>query len=216
MAVNRSTLQYRPRPDHDAALREQLRDLAHKKRRRGSVKAYVYLRQKGEKASRNRGHRVWKQEKLQVTRRSGKKRKRPDNEGLLPLEAAYPGHVWSYDFLFDATSTRTRRKMLTVGDDFTRQCLAIAVATWLPWAKVMRVLRPLFAGHGAPKYLRSDHGAEFIAHALQAWLACEHTQTDYMDLGSPWQNGFRESFHGHFTDESSMALCSPLWPRPGC
>jgi len=199
--VNRSTLQYRPRPDHNAALREQVRDFAQKKRRRGSVKAYGYLRQKAEKASRNRVHRVWKQEKLQVRRRSGKKRKRPDNEGSLPLEAAYPGHVWSYDFISDATSTGTRRKMLTLGDDFTRECLAIAVATSLPWAKVMRVLGRLFAEHGAPKYLRSDNGPEFIAHALRAWLASEHTQTYYIDPGRPWQNGFRESFHGRFRDE---------------
>ena len=199
--LNRSTLQYTPRPDHNAALREQLRDFAQKKRRRGSVKAYVYLRKKGEKASRNRVHRVWKQEKLQVKRSSGKKRKRLDNQGTLPLEPAYPGHVWSYDFIFDATSTGTKLKMLTIGDDFTRECLAIEVATSLPSARVIGVLERLFAEHGAPKYLRSDNGPEFIAQALRAWLASEHTQTYYIDPGSPWQNGFRESFHGRFRDE---------------
>lgn len=201
LEVNRSTFQYRPRPDHNADLREQLRDFAQKKRRRGAVKAYVYLRQKGVPVSRNRVHRLWKQEKLQVKKRSGKKHKRPDKEGSVPLEAAYPGHVWSYDFLFDATSKGTTLKMLTVGDDFTRECLAIEVATSLPSAAVIRVLRRLFADHGAPMFLRSDNGPEFIAHALKAWLASEHTQTYYIDPGRPWQNGFRESFHGRFRDE---------------
>ena len=201
MDVNRSTLQYRPRPDHNADLREQLHAFSHKKRRRGAVKAYVYLRQKGETASRNRVHRVWKQENLQVKKRPGKKRKPPGNAATVPLESAHPGHVWSYDFIFDATSTGTKLKMLTVGDDFTRECLAITVATSLPSAKVIQVLERLFAAHGAPKYLRSDNGPEFIAHALRAWLAWAHTQTYYIDPGSPWQNGFRESFHARLRDE---------------
>ena len=91
--------------------------------------------------------------------------------------------------------------MLTVGDDFTRECLAIEVATSLPWAKVIVVLAGLFAQHGAPQYLRSDNGPEFIATALQSWLASQQTKTDYIAPGHPWQNGFRESFHGRFRDE---------------
>ena len=115
--------------------------------------------------------------------------------------ALYPNHVWSYDFIFDAVQGGAKLKMLTIGDDFTRECHAIEVATSLPSPKVVAVLARLFAQHGAPTYLRSDNGPEFIALALQAWLAEQHTQTHYIEKGSPWQNGFRESFHSRFRDE---------------
>lgn len=91
--------------------------------------------------------------------------------------------------------------MLTIGDDFTRECLAIEVATALPSQKVIAGLTRLITLHGAPTYLRSDNGPEFIAEALKVWLATQQTQTAYIEKGSPWQNGFRESFHGRFRDE---------------
>jgi putative transposase len=198
---NRATFRYQPRPDKNAALREQLHTFANTKRRRGSVKAWNWLRRQGHNVGRNRIHRLWKQERLQVKKRSGKKKKPPDKRGSVPLVAAHPGHVWSYDFLFDATHKGTRLKMLTIGDDFTRECLAIEVATSLPSTKVIAVLARLVAAHGAPQYLRSDNGPEFIAHAVKAWLAGKQTKTHYIDPGCPWQNGFRESFHGRFRDE---------------
>jgi putative transposase len=201
MEWNRSTFQYQSRPDQNVELREQLRAFAQSKPRRGSVKAHDFLRREGVRASRNRVHRLWKAERLQVRKRSGKKRRRLDKRGSLPLVATHPGHVWSYDFIFDATERGTRLKMLTVGDDFTRECLAIEVATSLPSAKVLSVLARLFTAHGAPEYLRSDNGPEFIAHPLKAWLAGRQARTYYIDPGSPWQNGFRESFHGRFRDE---------------
>lgn len=201
VALNRSTMQYKPRPDHNAELRQQLGDFAQKKRRRGYVKAYVYLRQKGVQASLNRIHRLWKQERLQVKKRSGKKGKTPHLPGVLPLVALYPRHVWSYDFIFDAARSGTKLKMLTIGDDFTRECLAIELATSLPSSKVVTVLARLFAQEGAPPFLRSDNGPEFIAHALKAWLSKHKAETFYIEPGCPWQNGFRESFHGRFRDE---------------
>jgi len=201
LKLNRSTFQYRTRPDKNADLRKHLREFAQRKRRRGSVKAWDFLRRRRIKVSRNRIHRLWKQEHLQVRKRSGKKRKPPGKPGSLPWEARRPGEVWSYDFLFDSTQSGTRLKMLTIGDDFTRECLAIEVATALPSGKVIAVLGRLFAEHGAPQYLKSDNGPEFIAHALQAWLAAHKARTLYIAPGSPWQNGFLESFHGRFRDE---------------
>lgn len=200
-------MQYQPRPDKNVALREQLRAFSEKKRRRGSVKAWVYLRRQGSQASRNRVHRLWKQERLQVKKRSGKKKKPKDKQDTLPLVALHPGHVWSYDFRFDATKKGTRLKILTVGDDFTRECLAIVVATSLPSAKVIAVLWHLFAQHGAPQFLRSDNGPEFIANALKAWLWEHKTRTYSIAPGCPWQNGFRESFHGRFRDEFLAETC---------
>jgi len=200
MEWNRSTFQYQARPDQNVELREQLRAFALRKPRRGSVKAHDFLRRQGMRVSRNRVHRLWKAERLQVRKRSGKKRMRPEKRGSLPLVATHPGHVWSYDFIFDATAGGTRLKMLTVGDDFTRECLAIEVATSLPSSKVLLALARLFTSHGAPEYLRSDNGPEFIAHTLKAWMAGRQAQTFYIDPGSPWQNGSRESAPGRFRD----------------
>ncbi len=198
---NRSTFQYRPRPDQNAELRQQLQAYSQQKRRRGYRKAYDRMRRNGLRVSKNRVHRVWKQERLQVRKRSGKKRKPPEKGGGLPLVALYPGHVWSYDFLFDATYHGTPLKILTVGDDFTRECLAIAVATSMPSAKVIGVLADLMGKQAAPVFVRSDNGPEFIAHTVKAWLAGKRVKTHYIDPGSPWQNGFRESFHGRMRDE---------------
>ena len=178
-----------------------MRAFAAIKRRRGAVKAQDYLRRKGIKGSKNRVHRVWKQEGLQVPKRSGKKQKPPGSMQTSALVARHPGHVWSYDFLFDATERGTALKILTVGDDFTRECVAIEVATALGSAGVITVLSRLFAAQGAPQYLRSDNGPEFIARALQDWLAAHKAKTHYIAPGSPWQNGFRESFHGRLRDE---------------
>ena len=197
---NRSTFQYQPRPDKNASLRERLRFFSEWRSRRGSKKAWDWLRRQGIKASPNRVHRVWKQERLQVKKRSGKKRASLKRSAL-PLVARFHKHVWSVDFIFDATAGGTKLKILTVGDDFTRECLAIEVATSLPSAKVIAVLSRLVAEHGPPRFLRMDNGPEFIAHALKAWLSSQGAKTHYIDPGSPWQNGFRESFHGRFRDE---------------
>ena len=132
LAWNRSTLQYQPRPDPNAVLREELRAFSESKRRRGSRKAHNFLKRKGIAVSRNRVHRLWKQEHLQVKKRTGKKRKPLDKQGSLPLVALHPGHVWSYDFIFDATAGGSKLKILTIGDDFTHECLAIEVGTGYP------------------------------------------------------------------------------------
>ncbi|HZO89066.1 MAG TPA: DDE-type integrase/transposase/recombinase [Chthonomonadaceae bacterium] len=98
-----------------------------------------------------------------------RKKRKPPGQATPVLSAHHPGQVWSLDFVFDATANGTRLKRLTVGDDFTRECLAIEVATSLPSAKVIAVLSRLVAAHGAPTYLKSDNGPEFIAEALKLW-----------------------------------------------
>lgn len=201
MAWNRSTFQYQPRPDSNQQLAHHLEQFHASKPRRGARKAHDYLRRRGIAASVNRVHRVWKREGLQVTKRTRKKCKAPDKKGALPLLALYPGHVWSYDFLLDATVRGTTLKLLSIGDDFTRECLAIEVGTTMRSDTVIAVLSRLIREHGAPVYLRSDNGPEFIAHAVRAFLAGQRTRTYYIDPGSPWQNGFRESFHGRLRDE---------------
>jgi putative transposase len=201
LRLNRSTYQYHAREDRNHTLKEQLRAFCQKRRRRGYRKAHNHLHRKGIRASLNRVHRLWTELGLQVPKRAGKKRKPPGPSSELPLRAEYPNHVWSYDFLFDATAKGTRLKMLTVGDDHTRECLAIEVATSITASGVVATLARLFEQHGAPRFLRSDNGPEFIAHALRAWMLRQSAQTFYIAPGSPWQNGFRESFHARFRDE---------------
>jgi putative transposase len=199
--VNRSTVRYTPRPDRNASLLQSLTEYAQKRRRRGYRKAWNALCRRGQKVSLNRVHRLWKRAKLQVKKRTGRKRKPPGDTKADILYPTFPGQVWSVDFVFDALQSGTKLKMLTVGDDFTRECLAIEVATSFPAAKVIGVVNRLVQQHGAPQYLKSDNGSEFIAHTLQAFLAGRGAKSHFIAPGSPWQNGFRESFHGRFRDE---------------
>src|SRR5262249_39282595 len=153
---------------------------------RGYRKAWNALRRQGHKLSKNRVHRLWKRAHLQVRRRSGKKRKLPADKKAALLSAVRPGQVWSVDFVFDALVSSTKLKMLTIGDGFTRECLAIEVGTSFVADGVMRVLDRLVAQHGAPEFLKSDNGSEFIAHTLQAWLAGVGTKSHFIAPGSPW------------------------------
>jgi putative transposase len=117
------------------------------------------------------------------------------------LQAAYPGHIWAYDFVEDALADGTVLRVLTVMDEFTREGLALDVALTTSAERVIAVLAVLVAQHGAPAYLRSDNGAEFVATAVQGWLAQAGVQTLYIDPGKPWQNGKEERFNGTVRDE---------------
>ncbi len=207
----RATLQYRPRPDRNASLREQLRSFAQKRSRWGFRKAWDALRRAGLVVNRKRVQRLWRQEHLQVPpRKKGPRYRKPKKppDGYVPrLEALRPNHVWSLDFLEDATEGGGKLRFLTIGDNFTRECLAIEVATSFAATRVVQTLERLLQEHGPPEFIRSDNGPEFIAEALRSWLS---EQVDaaggvprlaYIEPGSPWQNGFRESFHGRFRDE---------------
>jgi putative transposase len=127
LGMHRSTLHYQSRLDRNEEMREQLRKFAGKRRRWGYRRAWDHLRRMGKRVNIKRVHRLWKQERLQLPRRTRSKRKSKDKRAtvpLVPLVALRPNQVWSYDFLFDATTNGTKLKMLTVGDDFTRECLA--------------------------------------------------------------------------------------------
>ncbi len=128
-------------------------------------------------------------------------RRRRRGSGTLPLQARYPGHVWTYDFVHDACMNGQKLKLLTVVDEFTREALAIEVSTTLASGHVKAVLSRLFRAHGAPQFLRSDTGPEFLAKLLRTWLAEQGIGTLYIEPGCPWQNGKGESFNGRFRDE---------------
>jgi putative transposase len=144
-----------------------------------------------------RVYRLWKREGLGLKRRVRRRR----GTATMPLQATYRGHVWTYDFVHDSCMNGRKLKLLTVVDEFTREALAIEVATTLPSRHVKVVLSRLFQQHGAPHFLRSDNGPAFLAKLLRTWLTEQGTRTMYIELGCPWQNGKGESFNGRFRDE---------------
>jgi transposase InsO family protein len=197
--VHRASVQYQACPNTDALLVAQMQQVAQKHPRWGSRKVYQTLR-RHQTLNHKRLHRLWKQTGLQVKARRRRKYKPPATTPRR-VEAQRPGQVWSLDFVFDATEGGTKLKMLTVGDDFTRQCLLIAVGTSFSARRLQQELARLVQGYGLPEALRMDNGPEMTAQEVQTWLSAQGIVAAYIQKGSPWQNGFRESFHSRLRDE---------------
>ena len=119
----------------------------------------------------------------------------------LPTQATHRNHVWTWDFIFDRTDKGSKLKMLTMLDEFTRQCVAIRVERQIRSEQVLATLWQAMTTYGIPAHIRSDNGTEFIAQKIQAWLSKSQIKTLYIEPGSPWQNGYIESFHSRFRDE---------------
>ena len=197
--LSRSCWRYQAQPRDDEAVIERLRGIAQANKRYGYRRAAVLLRRE-RPINRKRVQRLWQLAGLQVPLRR-RVRRRAAEPKRAPLQAEYPNHVWTYDFMEDATADGRKLRLLTVVDEFTRECLAIDVARNFPSAAVITVLARLFATRGRPAFMRSDNGSEFIAHALCAWLYAQAIDTHHIDPASPWQNPYGESFNGHFRDE---------------
>lgn len=199
----RSTQRYCPRLlDKDKLLVKQIKSLAQRHRRYGYRRITALLRADGWAVNRKRVYRIWRQEGLKVPKKQ-RKRKRlgcSDNS-CVRKRAEYINHIWSYDFLKDQTEDGRPLKMLPVLDEYTRESLAIDVERSITAKDVIGVLGYLFAIRGAPAYIRSDNGPEFIAEAIKGWLVDSGVGTLYIEPGSPWENGYMESFIGHFEDE---------------
>jgi putative transposase len=201
VAANRATVQYQARPRANDGLVGRLAILAQRHPRYGYRRVWALLRREGWMVNRKRVHRLWRTAQLQVPKRQRQHRRQAGVSASTPTQATHPGQVWTYDFVHDACLNGTKLKLLPVVDEFTRECLAIEVATGLPAERVIGVLNRLFVTHGPPQFLRSDNGPEFVAQAIQGWLALQHATTLYIDPGCPWQNGFAESFNGTLRDE---------------
>lgn len=199
VGISRSSFRYQAHPRPDQPLQDRLRAISQKRRRFGYRRAAEIVRREGIVANHKRIYRLWRQEGLCLPRR--RRRKRGYRADPIPCTAAHPGHVWTYDFIHDACSNGRKLKILTVEDEFTRECLALVPETSLRSNKVIAVLERLFAAHGPPQFIRSDNGPEFIARLVQRRLVQQHTQTVYIEPGKPWQNGFVESLHGKLRDE---------------
>lgn len=149
-----------------------------------------------------RVERIWRREGLKVPHKQPKKGRLWLSDGsCIRLRAERPNHVWSYDFVEDRTHDGRRHRMLNVIDEFTHECLAIRVSRKLKAVDVIDVLSDLFILRGVPGHIRSDNGAEFIAKAVQEWIAAVGAKTAYIAPGSPWENGFIESFNARLRDE---------------
>lgn len=197
VALHRSTFHYAAHPKDDTALVTQIQALAAQYPRYGYRRIHVLLRRR-QRVNQKRVRRLWRLAQLQVRRtvQPRVRRERPRQ-----LAAAYPGHIWAYDFLDDALADGRTIHLLTVMDEFTREGLALDVWPTTSADQVLVVLRALIAQHGAPGHVRSDNGPEFVAQAVQDWLATCHVQTLYIEPGKPWQNGKEERFNGTVRDE---------------
>ena len=176
-----------------------MRELAGQYPRYGYRRIRIFLTRLGHAMSTDRAHRLWRQAALQVPRR--RPRRRVATGRPRPVPATGANHVWAYDFVFDTCANGQILKMLTVIDEWTRECLAIDVAGGIRSGRVIEVLAQLVSVHGIPRYLRSDNGPEFVACAILRWLAASEIETAFIDPGKPWQNGADESFNGKLRDE---------------
>jgi putative transposase len=167
--------------------------------RAGYRKIHWLLINEGQCISRERVRLLRRREGLQVIKKQQKRRILPQSTQRV-REAEYPHHVWSYDFVFDQTIDNRRLKCLTVLDEFSRVALNVEVRRSFTSNDVIRTLEALFRRWGKPACIRSDNGPEFIATPVRTWLAQRHVDCHYIEPGSPWQNGYNESFNGVLRD----------------
>ena len=160
------------------------------------------LRQEGWHVNFKRIHRLWKQEGLKVPVKKAKKRRFGNSEGgIIRRVAERPNHVWSIDFIFDRTENGRSLKIVSLIDEFTRECIALEVGRKFIGDDLVELLSDLFVIRGVPSFIRSDNGPEFISKSVRSFLDFIEVRTSYIDPGSPWQNGFVESFHSRLRVE---------------
>jgi putative transposase len=200
---SRSTQRYEPKvKDDEGALIADIIRLASKYGRYGYRRITVLLRREGWRVNKKRVERIWRQEGLKVPKKQPKRGRLWLNDGsCVRLRPEYKNHVWSYDFVADRTDSGRPLKMLTVIDEYSRECLAIRVERRITSNDVLHILADLFLQYGLPDYIRSDNGPEFTAKMIRKWLEDLGVHTLFIEPGSPWENGFIESFNGKLRDE---------------
>lgn len=200
LQVARSAMQYQSRvATKDQAVSKRMSELAAQYPRYGYRRIRIFLGRDGHHMSSDRAYRLWRRTGLQIPRR--KPRRRAAASRPRPLPATAGNHVWAYDFVFDACANNQQLKCLTIVDEWTRESLAIDVAGSIRSDRVIEVLARLVSVHGAPRYMRSDNGPEFVSAAVLRWLTAENIETAHIAPGKPWQNGTDGSFNGKFRDE---------------
>jgi transposase InsO family protein len=199
----RSTQRYqRVVVDDEARLTQEIVRLASKFGRYGYRRVTGLLRNDGWAVNHKRVERIWRAEGLKVPQKQPKRGRLWLNDGsCIRLRAEYPRHVWSYDFVADRTHDGRAFRTLNIIDEFTRECLAIRVERSLKTEDVQACLTELFCTRGVPVHLRSDNGSEFSNQQMRTWLNELGAKTLFIEPGSPWENGYIESFNGKLRDE---------------
>ena len=203
LGQHRSTQRKKPqsRPDEEALTTDIIR-LASRYGRYGYRRITAMLRSEGWTANAKRVERIWRREGLKVPQKQPKRGRLWLNDGsCVPLRPEHPNHVWSYDFVEGRTHNGRKFRMLNIIDEFTRECLAIRIDRKLNSTDVIDVLSDLFILRGVPGHVRSDNGPEFIAKAVREWIAAVGAKTAFIEPGSPWENGYCESFNSKLRDE---------------
>jgi len=186
----------------DAPLTKQIVALANRYGRYGYRRITALLRREGWQVNHKRVERIWRREGLKVPLRQPKRGRLWLNDGsCVRLRPEYAKHVWSYDFMRECTHNGRPFRILNVIDEYTRECLATRVARQLTVGDVQECLTELFCKHGVPAHLRSDNGPEFTAKEIRKWLNELGASTLFIEPGSPWENGYVESFNGKMRDE---------------
>ncbi len=189
-------------PDKDKALTTEIKKFAKKYKRYGYRMITAKLRQAGWNVNHKRVQRIWQKEGLQVPyRRKFKKAQGSSENSCAVKKSEYRNHVWTYDFMSDQTEDSKSFKLLTVLDEFTRESPAIELGRSIRAKDVISVLEYLFMVRGMPKFIRSDNGPEFVAAAIRKWLRQKQIGTLHIAPGSPWENGYIESFNGKLRDD---------------
>ncbi len=199
----RSTQWRKPRvTDDEKALTTAIIDLASAYGRYGYRRITALLKTQGWHVNHKRVFRIWRREGLKVPAKQPKRKRLWLNDGsCVRLRPERPNHVWAYDFVMGRTHDGKAFRMLTVIDEYTRECLAIYVQRRLKALDVLECISDLMLVRGVPDHIRSDNGAEFTAHLIKDWLKKIGVKTLYIEPGSPWENGYNESFNGKLRDE---------------
>lgn len=203
LGVPRSTIRHVTRTSSfTKRLLARILDLVRQFPRFGYRRIWRLLKREGWKINVKRVHRLWRREGLRVPRKAKKRRRVGHSKnGCSQFRAERRNHVWSLDFAWDVTEGGTVLKFLVVIDEFTRECHATLVARSIRSTDVQDLLDKLFMRHGTPEHIRCDNGSEFIAHDLGVWLAGRSVAPLFIAPGSPWENGYGESFISKFRDE---------------
>jgi len=199
----RSTQRRTPHvPDDEPALVGRMVALATEYGRYGYRRITAMLRDEGWHVNHKRIERLWRREGLRVPSKQPKRGRLWLNDGsCIRLRPMHRDHVWAYDIVHDRTHDGRPLRMLTLVDEYTRECLAIDVARRLTSEDVLERLTDLFIHRGVPDHIRSDNGGEFTAAAVRTWLTRMDVRTLFIEPGSPWENGYVESFNGKLRDE---------------
>jgi putative transposase len=189
-------------PDDEEILRNRIVALASQYGRYGYRRVAAMLSWEGWRVNHKRVERIWRLEGLKVPPKQPKRGRLWLNDGsIVRLRPEFPMHVWSYDFVQDHTQDGNPFRILNVIDEYTRECLAVKVARRLTHHDVLEVLAQLFCDRGVPVHLRSDNGSEFTAKIVRNWLSKLEVKPLFIEPGSPWENGYVESFNGKMRDE---------------